>query len=170
MSKVYMNGSLISGSTNYASTINCLDKDGSQSTVQAEIDGLHDNLGGLRFGIDENGNVGYIKEGADSVTPFKKESMIVGAARRDGSPYPQGELYTFTEDYEEINCIVYSYRTSTAKFEEVPNTWFENCDSYKKIGNAGYACHYKLYGVKTGTIINYYGSTDTTYQTFIFFT
>lgn len=28
-------------------------------------------LGGLQFGVDENGNYGYIKAGADSVTPFK---------------------------------------------------------------------------------------------------
>lgn len=28
-------------------------------------------LGGIRFGVDENGNYGYIKAGADTVTPFR---------------------------------------------------------------------------------------------------
>lgn len=34
------------------------------------IDELKNDLGGVRFGIDENGNYGYIKAGADTVTPF----------------------------------------------------------------------------------------------------
>ena len=29
------------------------------------------NLGGIRFGVDEEGNYGYKKVGADTVTPFK---------------------------------------------------------------------------------------------------
>ena len=32
---------------------------------------LNNNLGGIKFGIDENGNYGYKKAGADTVTPFK---------------------------------------------------------------------------------------------------
>lgn len=32
---------------------------------------LNDSLGGIKFGVDKNGNYGYIKAGADSVTPFK---------------------------------------------------------------------------------------------------
>ena len=31
---------------------------------------VNNSLGGLKFGIDSNGNYGYIKAGADSVTPF----------------------------------------------------------------------------------------------------
>ena len=40
------------------------------TNVQAGIDELNSNLGGMKFGIDSNGNYGYIKAGADSVTPF----------------------------------------------------------------------------------------------------
>ena len=32
---------------------------------------LSDSLGGMTFGVDEDGNYGYIKAGADSVTPFR---------------------------------------------------------------------------------------------------
>lgn len=40
------------------------------SAQNDSLDGLKNDLGGLRFGIDENGNYGYIKAGADTVTPF----------------------------------------------------------------------------------------------------
>lgn len=33
---------------------------------------LNNSFGGLKFGTDENGNYGYIKAGADTVTPFSK--------------------------------------------------------------------------------------------------
>lgn len=33
---------------------------------------LNGLLGGIRFGVDNDGNYGYIKAGADTVTPFKK--------------------------------------------------------------------------------------------------
>ena len=36
---------------------------------------LNLSLGGLTFGIDAEGNYGYIKAGADTVTPFNK--MVV---------------------------------------------------------------------------------------------
>lgn len=32
---------------------------------------LNGNFGGIKFGQDENGNYGYYKVGADTVTPFK---------------------------------------------------------------------------------------------------
>lgn len=35
---------------------------------------LTDSLGGITFGVDANGNYGYIKAGADTVTPFKTDS------------------------------------------------------------------------------------------------
>lgn len=37
-------------------------------TLYSKIE--NSNFGGLTFGIDSNGNYGYIKAGADSVTPF----------------------------------------------------------------------------------------------------
>ncbi len=42
---------------------------------------LADSLGGLTFGVDADGNPGYIKAGADTVTPFKTEgTKIYGSA------------------------------------------------------------------------------------------
>ena len=31
---------------------------------------INSNMGGIRFGIDANGNYGYKKAGADTVIPF----------------------------------------------------------------------------------------------------
>ena len=39
---------------------------------------VNSSLGGLQFGVDENGNYGYIKAGADSVTPFKSGVSTAG--------------------------------------------------------------------------------------------
>ena len=47
---------------------------------------LNGNLGGIRFGQDENGNYGYYKVGADTVTPFSdisipfKSTYLLGTA------------------------------------------------------------------------------------------
>ena len=37
---------------------------------------LTDSLGGITFGVDDDGNYGYIKAGADTVTPFKKDVAL----------------------------------------------------------------------------------------------
>lgn len=43
---------------------------------------LKTELGGLKFGIDEDGNYGYYKDGADTVTPFKSQEIIyLGTAK-----------------------------------------------------------------------------------------
>lgn len=44
MAKIYVNGEPVNGSTSYASGITCVDKNGEQSTVQAEMDRLNSNL------------------------------------------------------------------------------------------------------------------------------
>lgn len=36
---------------------------------------LNNSFGGLKFGIDSDGNYGYIKAGADSVTPFSSGDL-----------------------------------------------------------------------------------------------
>ena len=46
-------------------------------------------MGGLKFGIDSDGNYGYIKAGADSVTPFKSGSLWFSV---------------FTSNISEVNC------------------------------------------------------------------
>ena len=44
MGKLMVYGEACSGSTNYASAINCVDKDGNESTVQNELDKQNENL------------------------------------------------------------------------------------------------------------------------------
>ena len=44
MAKVYMDGLPVSGTASYASNVNCLGKDGNQSTVQAELDSLDEKI------------------------------------------------------------------------------------------------------------------------------
>lgn len=39
-------------------------------------DSLTDRLGGIAFGVDADGNYGYIKAGADTVTPFKSGGAL----------------------------------------------------------------------------------------------
>ena len=47
---------------------------------------LADSLGGITFGVDDNGNYGYKKAGADTVTPFKTEgTKIYGSASGNNS-------------------------------------------------------------------------------------
>ena len=76
MSKTYINGKLVNSSTNYAAAIEYTDKDNNKTTVQDGLDNLTENMGGLSFGIDANGNYGYFKVGADTVTPFLKSDFI----------------------------------------------------------------------------------------------
>lgn len=56
------------------------------------------------FGVDANGNYGYIKDGADTVTPFKKEV-----------PY----LYNVPTVDESRNYIYLDYNNSIAKAKKV---------------------------------------------------
>lgn len=48
-----------------------------EQRIADEFQEVRDNFGNMTFGIDENGNYGYIKEGADTVTPFKSGSAAL---------------------------------------------------------------------------------------------
>lgn len=39
--------------------------------VELRVSDIQESLGGLRFGVDSEGNYGYYKDGADTITPFK---------------------------------------------------------------------------------------------------
>ena len=41
---------------------------------------LVDSLGGITFGVDADGNYGYIKAGADTVTPFNESNIKMGVS------------------------------------------------------------------------------------------
>lgn len=53
----------------------------SQKAVAAAYSALNsslaDSLGGLTFGVDADGNPGYIKAGADTVTPFSSQNAYI---------------------------------------------------------------------------------------------
>lgn len=53
------------------------DIEGNVTSINSTVDTLNQSLNGFKFGIDENGDPGYIKAGADTVTPFKKGSTIM---------------------------------------------------------------------------------------------
>lgn len=65
------------------------------------VNELNSSLGGMKFGIDSNGNYGYIKAGADTVIPFKSDfELIFGKANNShggGSASVTFE-YTATEN------------------------------------------------------------------------
>ncbi len=52
-------------------------------------------MGGLKFGVDANGNYGYIKAGADTVFPFKSGANIIKTLVHGQN---QAQTYTFTDD------------------------------------------------------------------------
>ena len=71
------------GASSYATAVKCIDKDGNTSTVQAELDNVQDAIdsvdnkfGGLRLGVDGDGNCGYYKAD-DSFVPFKSKDYAV---------------------------------------------------------------------------------------------
>lgn len=81
------------------------DLNGEASDVAASIkcvNQLNNSLGGLQFGIDENGNYGYIKAGADTVTPFKSGFQIIdlgeGTSFDIKTNYPKVDYTSLTVD------------------------------------------------------------------------
>ena len=57
-------------------------------------------MGGIKFGVDSDGNYGYIKAGADTVTPFKsgihmvKLTDVVSEGSVNVSSYPGYQNFT----------------------------------------------------------------------------
>ena len=59
-------------------------------------------MGGLKFGIDANGNYGYIKDGADTVTPFKVGKKSDKLAYSFGSTTASVTIYVDVTDISKI--------------------------------------------------------------------
>lgn len=66
---------------------------------------LNSSLGGLKFGIDKYGNYGYIKAGADSVTPFKSK-IVIPVIRVRGGYSVRSILDTFSIDVTGYKTLV----------------------------------------------------------------
>ena len=75
--------------------------DASKAVGAGAVKELSNSLGGMKFGIDSNGNYGYIKAGADTVIPFNSDfELIFGKANNShggGSASVTFE-YTATEN------------------------------------------------------------------------
>lgn len=74
---------------------------------------MTDSLGGLQFGIDENGNYGYIKAGADTVTPFKSKPSKTQTITN--SVNNTSVVFTFDE-LEEVVGVVKMAATPTSAY------------------------------------------------------
>ena len=68
---------------------------------------VSDSLGGLQFGIDENGNYGYIKAGADTVTPFSSGNYLT-AENTDHTSNTAHSLSLNTQSISNGILVVYS--------------------------------------------------------------
>ena len=66
MAKVYINGEQVTGCTNYASAVTCVDKDGNQSTVQSEVDKLNNSVDEVNKGINVQITPTEITRGLDA--------------------------------------------------------------------------------------------------------
>lgn len=81
---VYENGALTEIAGNFGSSVDVLD---TKTEIQANTEtgksagalGVKELLGGISFGVDADGNYGYYKAGADTVTPFSSGKMFVGS-------------------------------------------------------------------------------------------
>ena len=75
--------------------------------LNTNVNELNNSLGGLKFGVDSDGNYGYIKAGADSVTPFKSEKrtyLIKDGVVQNGFNLlnPNGYILTYEDGYIKV--------------------------------------------------------------------
>ncbi len=102
----------------------------------------------MKFGIDSDGNYGYIKAGADSVTPFSSANSVNLVATATNS-------YTATENFGscllELRMTAYNYNGTTLNGKTI-NPIIDFVASYE----SGWNQHHKLYLVtlKSGDVIN----------------
>lgn len=75
-----------------------------EQRIANEFSEQNKNLGGLRFGVDGEGNGGYFKAD-DSFVPFKSSNFsLIATGRMDGDNV--SSKYTFTEAYDNVFCIL----------------------------------------------------------------
>lgn len=130
--------------------------------LQQAYNTLNSNLGGLKFGIDSDGNYGYIKAGADSVTPFSSGgefsfpiSMIMGEPAltvEDMENYFKTEL-----DYVEKRKIP-SASTTTVSFGYDTFLYTDVTLTYNVNGNIAVWLNNKVINSSTsnGSVFRYF--------------
>lgn len=67
---------------------------------------LVDSLGGITFGVDADGNYGYIKAGADTVTPFKTGVSISQYIPHSGDSYRSVNVYDATVSSDKLRISI----------------------------------------------------------------
>ena len=95
----------------------------------------NDSGNGIRFGIDANGNYGYIKAGADSVVPFKKGTIGVitggnNAPNQTLSNLVAGEIYVGsllgTEQNVSSNLFTSGAKLISSRYVSFSQSWYTN--------------------------------------------
>ena len=66
-------------------------------------------MGGLKFGVDSNGNYGYIKAGADSVTPFSSGKALLQVTYYSSSSIFDGFITDVSTGYSTSKIKVNSF-------------------------------------------------------------
>ena len=81
-----------------------------EQRIKTEFDSVNSSLGVLKFGIDSDGNYGYIKDGADTVTPFKSGFIIPYAAGSRDANTNVLDLRLNVEGYNKLkfdyHCVI----------------------------------------------------------------
>ena len=129
---------------------------------------LNSSLGGLQFGVDENGNYGYIKAGADSVTPFKSGAEYSNAIMIS-THYHYSNNTTITDITYTINGVKRTVPRITANsfsnnYEGVVIT-LNNTSLSIDIGNGNGSCLRYINSSKDISVINFEDILETTIDT-----
>ena len=112
---------------------------------------LNSNLGGMKFGIDSNGNYGYIKAGADSVTPFSSNKRY---------------SYSWTSSNNEQKTLTLEIEPKYIAFTvggNSQNAVLYDVENQEYIINASHANIITSVNGKVVTINTYHGSTAVNY-------
>ena len=84
------------------------------------------DYGKIRFGIDENGNYGYFKAGADSVTPFsilpvELPNFVLDGTKKITTDYYPGPNTTIEYSYKQLEITTLQQRFFGADFNSSGN-------------------------------------------------
>ncbi len=88
------------------------------TNVQGAIDEVNNSFGGMKFGVDENGNYGYIKAGADTVIPFSNNILMIYDCGKENS-----DLGIFNNIFTQNVTAKITKTSDGIVFENVGNYW-----------------------------------------------
>lgn len=124
-----------SGGIDVEANGNTLKFTGGSNSVEVKLANQGSSINAIRFGIDANGNYGYYKVGADTVTPFKTGEL------GNGFPY---RITTFTFYNQTFEVYQNSVLITTAIFDEngsavivlpAEGEYILKCNGFEKIFN-----------------------------------